>query len=196
MKKNNFLVAIFVASLCFTNLFAQEVKPRSVDAPDKNEVVLVGRLIYKGNTYKEERKPVDVSIIVIEPDAFALISGPSGGLHPWTKNKVGKPFFFYAKPNKESKKVRLETFAVALFKNSPCGIVLPIMANVIIPEGAKYVYIGTFEYELDYAFRVKNVKRYDEYNDACEWIKIATGNDNVELIRAELEPLEEEDSKK
>ena len=45
---------------------------------------------------------------------------------------------------------------------------LPINADVIIPEGAKYVYVGTFEYELDYALRPISVRIIDEYDEALE----------------------------
>lgn len=192
MKKNNFLIAIFSVCVCFASLYAQEVTPKSVEEPYKGEVILVGRVIYKGNINREARLPKDADPEFFKDfDRLYLLKGKNDIYRPYNC-EVGKPFFIIASPNKTSKKVRLETFLVCFFSNADYSFYLPVMANVIIPEGAKYVYIGTFEYELDYALRVKSVKRYDEYNDACEWLKIATGKKDVELIRAELEPIEED----
>jgi len=67
--------------------------------------------------------------------------------------------------------------------------------KIVIPEGAQFVYIGNFEYDLDYALRIKGFQHYDEYEKAKKWINRAVGKD-VTLVRGELNFIKAEDSKK
>lgn len=52
-------------------------------------------------------------------------------------------------------------------------------------EMAKSGYIGTFEYDLDYALRVIGFNHYDEYSTAQKELNEALGY-NATLYRAEL----------
>lgn len=62
---------------------------------------------------------------------------------------------------------------------------IPVNVTITIPEDAKYVYIGNFEYDLDYALRVVGFKHYDEYSEAQKELNEALGS-NATLYKAEL----------
>ena len=67
---------------------------------------------------------------------------------------------------------------------------LPANVKITIPEDAQYVYIGNFQYELDYALRTVGFKHIDEYSQAQKELNLATGKKS-ELYRAEIQFVEE-----
>lgn len=76
-----------------------------------------------------------------------------------------------------------------LFENREAQFFLPLDIKIKIPQDTQYVYLGTFEYTLDYELMPTNIKSYDEFDQAKKQIKRATGKD-VDLIRVELESIE------
>ena len=55
----------------------------------------------------------------------------------------------------------------------------------VLPEDVKYVYIGNFEYDLDYALRVVEFNHYDEYSLAQKELNRAMGKE-VDLVRGRI----------
>ena len=192
MKKNK-LTIIAIILLCFiSTLNAQEIKPKSVRDPIKDHVILVGRVVYKNPIDHEARKPADPKLEKYFTKADSVSIRHSKSATTFKAGEIGEPFFLLTPKKNKTNKVDMYGFDVKLFSRAAYRFFCPVFSTITVPEGAKYLYVGTFEYDFDYALRVKSVNHYDEYDQACEWIKIATGRDDVELIRAELEPLEEE----
>ena len=193
MKKSNFILCLLFLCSSLWTLSAQEVKPNSVKTPGKNKVVLVGRIVLKNPIDHEARIPADKKNdkAFQKEDTFDIRFDDSFYGRTSATYNIGQPFFYTMSVDSKSKKVSLLGFDAYLFANSLYDFFLPILATATIPADTKYVYIGTFEYDLDYALRITSLKIYDEYDDACEWLKTATGNENAELIRVELEAMKE-----
>jgi len=200
MKRNKLTIIALLLLCSITTLSAQEIKPKSVKEPGRNKVVLVGRVVYKNPIDHENRKPSDPkwqkrfnkAPTFSKADTFSIKFGKTYSSRTMNNSKIGEPFFIAVPKDTDTQKVELYGFEVFMFSNYQYFFHCPVNSSIAVPEGIKYIYVGTFEYDFDYALRVKSVNHYDEYDQACEWIKIATGRDDVELIRAELEPLEEE----
>ena len=155
-------------SLAAAAVFAADVKEKSVKIPGGNKVVLVGRISFK--------TPIDI--------------GES--LKPvW---EFEEPFYYTAKINADGT-VTLDYARCRLFGVYQCFFDVPLFVKVAVPEGAQFVYIGNFEYDLDYALRIKGLQHYDEYEKAKKWINRAVGKE-VKLVRGELNFIKTEDSKK
>jgi hypothetical protein len=70
---------------------------------------------------------------------------------------------------------------------------LPILAALTVPEGENYIYVGTFVYEREgFQFKLKNVSRIDEFDDAQAIVKERYGND-ARLIRVPLRKQDKEE---
>jgi hypothetical protein len=191
MQRNKIILILFVLLSCLSAVFAQEVVPKSEKVPKvADRVILVGRVVYKTPVDREARIPEvkeDYQDFSSE-DSVELRYGEQSYSNRYI---IGKPFFFEVRRDYQKKQVPLYYFNAFLFDRNDYRFILPLFVNVVVPDGVKFAYIGTFEYDLDYALNVKGIKRYDEYDLACEWLKVATGNENVELIRCELVPMEE-----
>lgn len=71
-------------------------------------------------------------------------------------------------------------------------ILLPFNFEITIPEGANYVYLGSFDYELeDIHYNVKSVTVIDEYEKAQAFVKEKYGED-AELVRIPITPVKGE----
>ncbi len=85
------------------------------------------------------------------------------------------------------------------FKIEPAGLnflhfYLPIGLEIVVPEGANYVYIGTLTYEVKgIQYDVVGVKKSDEFDEAAAAVKERYG-DAATLVRVPL--VEPEPAKK
>lgn len=81
----------------------------------------------------------------------------------------------------------LKDFDVCLFAktNQYFRFALPGGFKIAVPGEAEYVYIGTFEYDLDYALRTVGFKHIDDYDSAKEIVEKALGEE-IELYRGEV----------
>ncbi len=191
MKKNKFITS-FVCSLflCAAVVSADDVKAGSIKVPGGNKVILVGRISFKSPIDVDARKDTftamrknTINIGVSKDKNCYSIGEPSLGSlgEIW---ELGETFYYTAKPEKDGT-VTLDTARGFLFGLTYNYFILPMQAKIVIPEGAKFVYVGDFQYDLDYALRVTGFKHFDEFDDAQKLINRATGKE-VELVRGEL----------
>lgn len=184
MKRIN-KISILMLILFFTSTFfyAKDVKEGSVKKPGRNKVVLVGRVSYK--------TPLDFSDYAKSFDSAYDRKNVKSKPHVYCINdtketwEIEEPFYYTTKVMINGK-ASIEYSSTSIFGNPIAYFELPMKVRVKVPKDAKFVYIGNFQYELDYALRVVGFNHYDEFDKAQEQINRATGKE-VELVRGELE---------
>lgn len=194
-KRNKIIIAASLILACGTlSLFAKDDKPAAM--PKRNEVVIISRAVVSSTIDLDSRKQgfgikegSDNDIKEIPMHLEISGSGFSTTMH--RADNIGKPTFSVAKVDPKTGKIRIKSFKCFMFGKYP--FYLPVVADVVVPEGEQFVYIGSFEYKLDYALRITNARRFDEYNEAVKWAKEKFAKDNIEVIRGELVPVENEE---
>lgn len=69
-------------------------------------------------------------------------------------------------------------------------IILPFNFEITIPEGVNYVYLGTFDYEMEgIQYDIKSITLIDEFEKASAFIREKYGED-AELVRIPVTPVE------
>ena len=154
----------------------------------KRQVVIVGRISFKTPIDIEGRK--EGLSISKDPKPSTYSMGESFS----PKWEFEEPFYYTAKIGADGT-VTLDYARCRLFSVYQDFFDVPLLVKIAIPEGAQFVYIGNFEYDLDYALRIKGFQHYDEYEKAKKWINRAVGKD-VTLMRGELNFIKAEDLKK
>lgn len=196
MKLNKIVLSIIAALLCFAAVYADDIEAGSIKEPGKNKVVLIGRVSFKTPIDIEARRATmggDIKAIRIgnkEKKNLYTIKD-AGLLQAW---ELEEPFYYTEKVEKDGT-VTIRYSRCTLFGNPYVYFDLPMGVKVAIPEEAKYVYVGNFEYDLDYALRIVGFNHIDEFDLAQKQINRATGKD-VELVRGELTFLSEEELEK
>ena len=187
-RKNKLIISALCVSLAAAALFAADVKEKSVKIPGGNKVVIVGRISFKTPIDIEGRRKGLYITEEVTPSTYSM--GES--LKPvW---EFEEPFYYTAKIGDDGT-VTLDYARCRIFGVYQYFFDVPLLVKIVIPDGAQFVYIGNFEYDLDYALRVKGFQHYDEYEKAKKWINRAVGKD-VTLVRGELNFIKAEDSKK
>ncbi len=174
------LITIILCLITVSALYAYDPSPYKTPKPKDGEVVLIGNLKFKNELPLEGyRKAFCPGIPMKKLSSVYFVSGVDNPFDSkyagsYTFSSLSKRFYlghqFYCDEKLESGRAKLTYFIIGLFLNqvSSAMFTLPINAEVIIPEGAKYVYVGTFEYELDYALRPISVRIIDEYDEALK----------------------------
>lgn len=73
-----------------------------------------------------------------------------------------------------------------LYDNSYLYFDLPVLRKIVVPEGANYVYVGTFTYTLaDEYFRIADITLSDEYDGAQAQVAKVYG-ESARLLRVNL----------
>ncbi|MCR5284705.1 MAG: hypothetical protein K6D95_03825 [Treponema sp.] len=179
--KKNFVLFGLLAFVLSAQLFAADVKAGSVKAPGKGKVILVGRVSLKKDfDFKARALALGYGEKAASTPVKYCIGDASVGTQSY---ELSEPFYYTVKVEKDGT-VKLPYFHVVVAGYEYFR--LPCAAKVTVPEGSSYVYVGNFEYDLDYALRVAGFKHYDEFDKAEEWINTATGKE-CNLIRAEFE---------
>lgn len=194
MKNSKFIAVLFCLSAFFSAAYAgEDVKAGSVKEPSGKNVILVGRITFKTPIDLEARKNAFINYKptympgISETRHFFSIGEITIGTKLWD---LEQPFYYTAKVGKDGT-ARIEFARCCLWGNMYHYFDLPIYVKVAVPEGAKYVYVGNFQYDLDYALRIQGFKHLDEFDDAKKWINRATGKE-VELVRGELSAIKDE----
>ena len=187
-RKNKLLISALCVSLAAAALFAADVKEKSVKIPGGNKVVIVGRISFKTPIDIEGRK--EGLSISKDPKPSTYSMGESFS----PKWEFEEPFYYTAKIGADGT-ISLDYARCRVFSVYQDFFDVPLLVKIAIPEGAQFVYIGNFEYDLDYALRIKGFQHYDEYEKAKKWINRAVGKD-VTLMRGELNFIKAEDLKK
>ncbi len=82
--------------------------------------------------------------------------------------------------------IRLPGLKLYLFGNERASLFLPMPVSIKVPEGSKYLYLGTFTYAFaDEYFMIKDISRSDEFDEASVAVKKLYG-EKTELSRAVL----------
>ncbi len=183
--KKSFVLFGLLALMLSSNLYAKDLKEGSVKAPGKGKVVLVGRLSLKKEIdFKSYLLAIGYSEKNAEANPTYCIGQPSIGIGN-TAFDLSEPFYYTASVEKDGS-VIIPYFHIFVagsaydFFRLPCGV------KVNVPEGASYVYVGNFQYDLDYAFRPVSFKHLDEFDSAEKALNRATGK-TCDLVRGEVE---------
>ena len=188
MASKKFIICLLMFVCLFSFLNGETIKDGSLKAPGSKKVILVGKVSLKNPIDLEARreafKTQSILQIMSTPDNFYVVNDKFLSMENWAD--YGETFFFETKLEKDNT-FNLEYFTGAIFArtNGYFQFLIPASVTVHVPEDAKYVYIGNFEYELDHALRVVGFNHYDEYSKAQEEVNRATGK-TVELVRAGL----------
>ncbi len=182
--KNKITAFLFVMILCAGSAFAADAsKPTE---PKKGRILVVGQLKYA--------KPIDLAAreeAFKEKKILQIGSIADCWFQPDFSEKVFDAttpymdgyFFCELKPTKAGT-VHLNKFTAGIFGkvNNWFQYVLPGGVTITVPDDAVYLYVGTFEYELDYALRTVGFRHLDDYDRAKKDLSRELGKD-VELYR-------------
>lgn len=185
---NKKLISLLIAFICFASFItAEKIEAGSLKEPNDNRVVLVGKVSLKNPINLEARREAfnEMKAIKIGKTGEDTIYHIGENVRPENVPTFGETFFTIVK-NKDGK-YTIPYFTGTIFPdiNPWFQFALPCNVTITIPEDAKYVYIGNFEYDLDYALRTVGFKHYDEYSAAQQELNAATGK-KEKLYRAEL----------
>lgn len=184
-KIKAFAVLILFSAVSFVS--AEGYRPK---APKKGHVLVVGSVSYK--------KPIDIKA---REEAFAekklLKIGKTYdfSMTPDFSNKLfdtvaeGYEGYFYQEMKlPKDGKLYLNHITVTLFGNvNPWfQFRLPGGVSIAVPEDAEYVYIGNFEYELDYALRTVGFRHLDDFDATKKHLSREIGTE-IDLYRAALD---------
>ena len=188
LRKNKVATFIILSLLALTSAAAEGYKPK---APKKGNVLVMGKLAYK--------KPIDIAgreeafrkfgfggKTDGEAKDFSIIPDFSNKLFDNVSNELEGYFYQEIKVPKDGK-LHLNSIQVNLFTHSSkwFAFKLPVDVTINVPDDAVYVYIGTFQYDLDYALRIKGFLHLDEYEQAKKTLSRELGF-TPEFYRAAL----------
>ena len=185
---NKKLLSLLICFICFTSFItAKTIEAGSLKEPNDKRVVLVVKVSLKNPINLEARREAFKEMKAIQIGTFSEETIYCIGENVQAENlpAFGETFFTIVK-NKDGK-YTIPCFTGTIFPdiNVWFKFLLPSNVTITIPEDAKYVYIGNFEYDLDYALRPVGFKHYDEYSAAQQELNKATGK-KEKLYRAEL----------
>ena len=199
MLRNKIKAAVIIALIAVNSVFAAEgYKPKE---PKKGHVLVVGKIAYK--------KPIDIAareknfreyknrqIVIGKMNDFAMSPDFANKTFDTVTDGIDGYFYQEIKVPKDGK-LHLNNVTVYLFAKSNMWFQFQLPAGVTInvPDDAVYVYIGTFEYDLDYALRTVGFRHIDDYEEASKNLNRELGK-KVELYRAPLTFDEADKSKK
>ena len=184
--KTKFTFILFL--LLTATLFAYPIRKPDYSKPNKKEVILIGKIQFKDNLLPQVQGYHKMLYPEENLDDFYHIyyimdTEMNRGYKNWD---IGQTFYFDNKPN-ANRIVSLEGVHVALFANEEDDYFfrIPLNIDVKCPPDSQYIYVGTYEYDMDYAFRIKSITFIDEFDTACEEVKKIYGN-SAELVRGIL----------
>lgn len=185
---NKKILSLFICLICFTSFIsAEKIEAGSLKEPNDKRVVLVGKVSVKNPINIEARREAFNEQSAIQIDKFKDETFYLLGENVYSENRpaFGDTFFSIVKNKEGQYTIPYFTGIILPHVNSWFRFALPVNVTITIPEDAKYVYIGNFEYDLDYALRVVGFKHYDEYSEAQKELNEALGS-KATLYRAEL----------
>lgn len=174
---------------------AVELEDGTLKKPGRNKVILVGKVSLKNPIDYAAREPafktmkVDWLFPPKNRDFYYTVKGFDFENNP----DFEQTFFAEAKIQKDGT-VRIEEFMAWIFghTNDNFWFLLPAMVDITVPEGAQYVYVGNFQYDLDYALRPIDFNHLDEFSAAQSELNRALGTKG-DLYRGEIKFLSPED---
>ena len=101
-------------------------------------------------------------------------------------HRDGDFFFIYCTYAKGDNYLDFDSFNYVPYKVHEAYVTLPFAQRITIPDGARYVYIGSLEYDVDpKTIRVKSITIRDEYEAAQAAANKIMGGE-VQLVRAPI----------
>lgn len=187
---NKKVLCLIISLFCVVSFAsAEKIQDGALKEPNDKRIVLVAKVSMKTPINVEarreaflERKAWQIGKISKDDTTYYI----EGDISIENAPAFGETLFAVLK--NKSDKYTLKNFTAVLFPSvnyTEFSFALPANVTITIPEGAKYVYIGNFEYDLDYALRVVGFNHYDEYTTAQEELNKALGK-KVDLYRAEI----------
>lgn len=185
MLKNKISAVIAIIILSVSAVFAEK---NNLKEPKKGNVFIVGKVVYK--------KPIDLKAhesfkdfkiaYVGDKQEFCLVPEFSQKTSNLVSDGLDGYFYEHVKVPDDGK-IYLEYIKGRIFGSvNPWFLfALPAGVTITVPDDAVYVYIGTFEYDLDYALRTVGFRHLDDYAEASKTLNRRIGK-NVELYRAAL----------
>ena len=177
------LIMFFCAGSAFAADYSKPVEPK------KGRVLVVGQLKYKTPIDLKARKEAFESKKVIQLGSYNdLWFQPdfSEKILDAVVPSLEGTFYIELKPSKKGT-VHLNKITAGIFgkTNYYFQYILPGGVTINVPDDAVYLYIGTFEYDLDYALRTVGFQHLDDYDRAKQDLCRELGKD-VDLYRGEL----------
>jgi len=198
MLKNKFKAVAVIALMVITSVFAEDVY--KVKEPKRGHVLVIGKVTYKKpinleareNNFREYKGSLYSFGKIKDFSLSSNINNTDGAI----TDSIDGYFYQEIKVPKDGK-LHLNHITVSMFRksNSWFQFNLPADATINVPDDAVYVYIGTFEYDLDYALRTVGFRHLDEYEEAEKNLSRDLGK-KIELYRAAISFDTEEKDKK
>lgn len=194
-KIKSIFVSLLVLLAGTVSVFADEKNTEKAHRmPKRGEAVIISRAsISSPIDFEGRRKGYDISDENFSDQVEIVLRTVRASQwgSPVMDNSVSDEgfVFTYAKVDSKTNSTEIKGFDCFLFKSICYRFILPIFANVTIPEDCQFIYIGSFDYKLDYALRVTDIKRKDELKAATAWAKKTFNKEDIEVVRGELAPL-------
>jgi hypothetical protein len=213
----SFIVVAALVVLALAPVAAE--KKEAITKPRSSEVVLVARIIVNPPIDREFYSHyVSFTAPGVEAKADKSLKGKTPDDSVYLQfGEVGKGFTFakteyvYAKsayfgtigdigflkmPIPKNRQIRLDFARVYAVDNAFLYFDLPLYRGITVPDGANYVYLGTFTYSVkDEFFTVSDISRSDEFDAAAVAVAKEFG-DKAQLVRVNLLDLEDPSKKK
>ena len=187
--KNKITAFFFIMFFCVGAVFATDAS-KPIEPTKKGKILVVGQIKYKTPIDLEARKEGFAGKKKIQDDLFKD-NWCQPNFSEIKLDVIETPYlegYFYASlyPSK-NRTVHLKNFTAGIFRkiNRWFQYHLPCGATIKVPDDTVYLYIGTFEYDLDYALRVVGFRHLDDYDNAKKELSRQLGKD-VELYRGEI----------
>ncbi|MCF0242920.1 MAG: hypothetical protein HUK25_09790 [Treponema sp.] len=190
MKKRFVLASIFIFVLAAS--FAESKDDKYYfEKPDSDQVMIIGKITVNC--------PVDTDFLreALNTEAEELNAvvtlGKEGydGFFIDTKNKYntrpnGSFFSLNVKPSNDV--VELYGINYHIFNDIKSRLILPILKKCSVPKKAKYIYIGSYYFDVDpYTFLIKSVKVTDEFDKAQDFLNEISKSEKLELVRGQMQ---------
>ena len=195
MKKlNTLLLSLFF----ITSLYSLPPRSPAHSKPGKKDVIIVGKIAFtdsinapiEGYTKlfypKNNSDDFNYIYFILDEDMTDSIWGAYVMNRSYKNWDFNQTFYFDNKPD-QNNIVRIAEIHSSLFANKDWVnfFRIPLSVEVTCPTDAKFVYAGTFEIDVDYALRAKDVKYIDEFENAQQELKKIYG-DSANLVRGKV----------
>ena len=195
MKK---LITLLLSLFFITSLYSLPPRSPAHSKPGKKDVIIVGKIAFtdsinapiEGYTKlfypKNNSDDFNYIYFILDEDMTDSIWGAYVMNRSYKNWDFNQTFYFDNKPD-QNNIVRIAEIHSSLFANKDWVnfFRIPLSVEVTCPTDAKFVYAGTFEIDVDYALRAKDVKYIDEFENAQQELKKIYG-DSANLVRGKV----------
>lgn len=179
----------------------------AADAPGPNQAVIIVRIrldppipldFYRATLGKARTIPITKSLWgFTDPDDCGVFVGIRSNA-----TLLKKQFDHYTGPIKgflrttiqvpSDRRIEVGPFRVAIFGIESLAITIPARWSILVPEGARYVYLGTLVFSYaGYYYEFTGMTRIDDF-DAAQAVITEVYGKEARLIRVNLQDIEKE----